>query len=362
MAKKNKEYTKLPGSKKGFFLGRYTLWQGVDHVLQIFARFGVEDYKRFYFGDIQAIIIRKTVGGKVQNAILGGMASLFLLLVFSVLDTGPILLNGWALFWAFMAVIMALFLLVNFFMGPTCETKLLTAVQTEKLHALNRLKKAIKVADDLRPLIRDAQRSIPSHDGNQQQAGPNGPNPTRSSKKTRISPQKDVRTENGRAHMILFGLLLFDGLLATSEFFVLHVMTTVVSSAASLCTGIVVIIALVRQHNSDLPGSLRSITWACLGFVGITFLMGYIVGMVMAFENPRVFYNQWDIIKSISALSPWDSPLKLSCNILVLCGAVLLAIPGLIILQRSLGRVIQPMKRTPAMTGQRAVSFSPETG
>jgi hypothetical protein len=362
MAKKNKEYTKLPGSKKGFFLGRYTLWQGADHLLQIFARFGVEDYKRFYFSDIQAIVIRKTAGGKIKNAILGGITSLFLLFIFSVLNTGPILLNGWALLWGFMAVVMALFLLVNFLMGPTCETKLLTAVQTEKLHPLNRLRRAIKVADNLRPLIRDAQRSTPGQDSRRQQAGTNGPNPTRVSKKTRINPAKHVRNEKGRVHMVLFGLLLFDAILVTSEFFVLHVLTTIVSSVASLCTGIVVIIALVRQHNSNLPGSLRSITWICLGYLGITFGMGYIIGMVMAFNDPGVFYNQWDIIKSISALSPWDSPLKLSCNILAICGAVFLAIPGLIILQRSLGRDIQPMKRTPAPTGQTAASFTPETG
>ncbi len=71
MAKKEKEYHKLPGTKKGFLIGKYTLWQGVDHLLHVYSRVGVEDYKRFYFNDIQAIITRKTIAGKVQNAVLG---------------------------------------------------------------------------------------------------------------------------------------------------------------------------------------------------------------------------------------------------------------------------------------------------
>ena len=82
MADKVKEYTKLPGSKKGFFIGKYSLWQGTDHLLHIFARFGIEDYKRFYFSDIQAIITRKTNIGKIQNVILGCLILLFLLPAF----------------------------------------------------------------------------------------------------------------------------------------------------------------------------------------------------------------------------------------------------------------------------------------
>jgi len=130
-------------------------------------------------------------------------------------------------------------------------------------------------------------------------------------------------------------LLLVDGVLVTSEFFISHVVPTILSSVASLCIGIFVIFALVRQHNSDLPASLRTITWATLGFVGVSFIVGYIVGMVFAFKNPGIAYNQWEIVKAISSLSPWDSPLKLGYNILVMCGAFFLGIPGLIIQQRS---------------------------
>ena len=55
-------------------------------------------------------------------------------------------------------------LLINMYRGPTCETKLLTAVQTEKLHSLHRLKNAFKVMDRLRPHIQSAQGTLSRED------------------------------------------------------------------------------------------------------------------------------------------------------------------------------------------------------
>ena len=96
MASEIPTYIKLPGKKKGFLIGYHTLWQGPDHLLQIYSRMGVEDYKRFYFNDIQAIITRKTIAGKIQNIVLG-----LLLLLFTL----PAVLNdgGWSAFWAALA-------------------------------------------------------------------------------------------------------------------------------------------------------------------------------------------------------------------------------------------------------------------
>ncbi len=76
MASEISTYQRLPGKKKGFLIGHHTLWQGPDHLLQIYSRLGVEDYKRFYFNDIQAIITRKTGTGRIQNIVIGALAGL----------------------------------------------------------------------------------------------------------------------------------------------------------------------------------------------------------------------------------------------------------------------------------------------
>ena len=355
MANKVKEYQKLPGSKKGFFIGKYTLWQGRDHLLHIFSRFGVEDYKRFYFNDIQAIITRKTIVGKVQNSIIGCLILLFLLptLILSV---------GWSIFYVIVAAMLFIILLINLYLGPTCETRLMTAVQTEKLHSLNRLKKSFRAMDRLRPHIHQTQGILSREDIIKTPVRPADRNALKGPGQTNGSPEVNIKHEKGRAHMILFMLLLVDGVLVMSEFFITHVVPTILSSVAGLSIGIFVIIALVRQHNSYLPGSLRTLTWTSLGFVCLTFVMGYVIGIVFFMKNPSIAYNQWEVFSSLSKLSPWESPLKLSYNILVLCGALFLGIPGLIIQRRSESRGKRPAATRSETSGQPAVSRNIETG
>ena len=160
----------------------------------------------------------------------------------------------------------------------------------------------------------------------------------------------------------MFALILFEGALAAMEFFIMHVVPSVLGSLAGLCIGICVILALVKQHNSNLPGSLRAMTWICLGFVCVTFAAGYVVGIVYAMKNPGLAYNQWELIKSVSGISPWESPLKMSHNIMVICSALFLGVPGLIILLRS-GRTDKtPAAGRLAPTGRPAIPRNMEAG
>lgn len=349
MAQRVQEYQKLPGIKKGFLVGKYTLYQGKDHLLHIFSRFGGEDYKRFYFSDIQAIITRKTVVGKVQNIILGCFMLMFLVPVF-FFD------GGWSVFYAAVCGLMCVLLLINFLRGPTCDTKLLTAVQTEKLHSLRRLKTACRVMDRLQACIQPVQGTLKPEDLNKiplrpiDRHAPNRPGTISTGSAT------------GRVHLILFGLLLFEGMLSAMEFFITHVVPTVLGSVGSLCLGICVILALVKQHDSSLSGSLRAITWTCLGLVCAKFALGYVVGIVFAMRNPSMAYNQWEVIKSIANLSPWESPLKMGHNIMVICGALFLGLPGLVILRRTERRVKKPALGGYRAPGCQVISRNIETG
>ena len=355
MAKKEKEYHKLPGTKKGFLIGRYTLWQGVDHLLHVYSRVGLEDYKRFYFNDIQAIITRKTIAGKVQNIVLG-----FLLLVFTL----PAILNDgvWSAFWAAFAGVLLIFLLINLHRGPTGETKLLTAVQTEKLHSLHRLKNAFKVMDGLQPHIQSAQGALSREDLHKipaRRVNDNAVNgPSLQSGNSKTTP----RHEKGRAHLVLFGLLVLDGVLATSGFLFTHVIVTILSAITGICMGISVIIALVKQYNSNISNALRAVTWACLGFVAITFIAGYVISMVFAFKNPGIAYNQWELFKSISSLSPWENSWVLSFDIFTICGAFFLGISGLLMLKQSVSRVREDKATRVVPSYRPVVSGKPISG
>lgn len=355
MAQNTSEYQKLPGSRKGFLIGKYTLWQGSDHLLQIYSRVGLEEYKRFYFNDIQAVVTRKTAIGTIQNIVMG-----LLVLVFTL--PAVFFEGGWSVFYAIVAAAMLLLLVVGMFKGPTCKTELTTAVQTEKLHTLHRLKTTSKIMDRLRVHIHQTQGMLNREALNKMPAQPLKNQNTQRQALSRSSKMTVHHNENGRAHVGLFVLLLMDGALVSLGFFFTHVILTIIGSITILCMGIFVIVALVKQQNSNLDGSLRVITWASLGFVCINFVAGYIISIVFATQNPGIVYNQWEIFKSMSLLSPWESPLKMSFDIFTICGAVFLGIPGLFMLYRSDSE--SKAKATPraAKLRQPAVQRNIETG
>jgi hypothetical protein len=62
--------------------------------------------------------------------------------------------------------------------------------------------------------------------------------------------------------------------------------------------------------------------------------MGYIFTFFLAFKNPDIMGNQWKLIERIAAMSFFDNPIIASLNILALCGAFALGIPGLIWVDR----------------------------
>jgi hypothetical protein len=329
-------YRRLPGKKKSFLLGYHTLWQGSDHLLQIYSRFGIEDYKRFYFNDIQAIITRKTAAGKIENSVLGALFGLFVLL--SVISGGDV----WPVVYAIIAGVLALILLINFFKGPTCETHLMTAVQTEKLHSLHRIKTTQAVMNRLRSLIEQRQGPINPATVHEHsvQKGIQHPSQTRSYGNKQI--RRKLKYEKGRAHLLLFAFMIFEGLIGATGFLFNHVALTLMGSAIMMLLGICVVLALVKQHESNLKRALRTLTWAALGYVCFSFAVGYIISLGLAFKHPEILRNQWELFKLFSSTTPWESPLTMTARIMDLSGAILIGIPGFFLLKNPHQAIPQP--------------------
>ncbi|TAL24880.1 MAG: hypothetical protein EPN94_06380, partial [Nitrospirae bacterium] len=151
MSKEPKSYKRLSG---GGFLTSNRLYTGADHLLSITATSFSEDYMRFYYKDIQAIIARKTIKGKVFNLGFGIFLIIFLMPALWVH-------GGWAGFFYIMAGLLFLLLMINWLRGPTCECHIMTPIQTVKLPALRRIRKAEKAIARLRSLIEGAQGVLP---------------------------------------------------------------------------------------------------------------------------------------------------------------------------------------------------------
>jgi hypothetical protein len=152
MARKPKTYLRLPGRGRG--IAHYArLWQGPDHVLLVISTGMSENYKRFYYRDIQAFVVRRTTAHHAVSAALAVFT-----LGFAVLTLGY-RGGAWMWVWGIVAGIFALSLLINLLLGPTCVCHLRTAVQTERLTPLNRLRTARKALNRIRPLIVASQES-----------------------------------------------------------------------------------------------------------------------------------------------------------------------------------------------------------
>src|SRR3989442_15680230 len=132
MPRGEKVYRRLPGTEVGL-LSYSRLWLGPDHLLLARTALFSEEYKRFYFRDIQAVVTRRTERREILNVIFA-----FTAVVFGVLSVFTD--SGLRVFLLVMTGAVLFSLLVNWLRGPTCVCHLRTAVQTEELSPLKRFR------------------------------------------------------------------------------------------------------------------------------------------------------------------------------------------------------------------------------
>lgn len=346
---KTKEYIRLPGKKRRL-LGYDTLWLGRDHLLAVnFSGFS-EEYKRFYYKDIQVISTQKDARWVIFNIVLGSLTGILFLISFRLWEESGIFLAtvGW---------FFPLYFLINLLRGPTCRCYIRTAIRTEELPSLNRLRTARKALRILIPLIEGVQGKV-TREALQAKASA-----AFHEAAFNVTPQIDPTRANseagydhGRFHEILFCLLLLDGVLTSVDLFYNHIAITLSAMVLSLALGICVITALVRQQGSPLTKTLRAITWGTLAYSCAYFFIGYVYYLFIAFRNPEIMNNQWEVIKLISVQSPSDFSLLAGAYIFSIVCSFSLGLSGLILLKmpRHEYSVSQPVS-SGSSAGQSAV-------
>lgn len=332
------QYARLPGSgvsrKGGSFVtvARLScrLWLGDDHLLQVESVGGyTESYKRFYFRDIQAIYLHKTAAWFVANLALGLCTGFFLLWALLVKNPGGVI----AL--AIFTGAFGFFLLLNVFRGPTCSCHLKTAVHLEELPSLRRRRNAEKVLARLQPLIEAAQGKVVAEMLASQyevllaNAHALPAVPGQFSRAT----DPTVGAYRSRSHQILFIALLADAAADTLNIFLPCVPVVLLSVITGGLLAGAVVIALVKQHQTDLKVSVRVLTWVAAGFVGIGYAIGYVI---MVGFVPRQHFDgtQWGYIKALADLRPFETPWWLAVLSITAAVGGLLGAGGLLLLRQ----------------------------
>lgn len=339
MAKKVKEYRRLPG-RSGSLVGYCTLWLGADHVLSRTQTSFSERYKRFYFRDIQAIITRKTDRRMVWNIILGALTALFTLIAMEPNEVA-LMIGG------ICAAIFFCSFLINWLRGPTCVTHLRTAVQTEKLSSLNRIRTASKVISILRPRIEEVQGRLTGEEIQAKAAAMTAaPAPHRED--IVATPKVDQRAKqySGRAHEILFYLLLLNGSLFCVRIFHNHIAITLGLNVVFLALGVFVVLALIKQHDTHLRDDVRWLTWGTLGYVFVSLYLSLTYVKVITITKSDPVMNTWEMMKELSAISYLDSPFLLAFSIFSLVCSLSLGMCGIWFLAKSRRTWMPPHPRS----------------
>ncbi len=331
-------YTRLPGSghsrKGSAFLAlartRCRLWLGDDHLLQVESAGGYsENYKRFSFRDIQAITLHRTRSWQTTNIVLGILTALFLVLALSAKDDVGSVICG------IITGALGVPLLINLLGGPTCVCYLRTAVHLEELPSLRRLRRAERVLALLRPLILASQGSPASETLPEQYSTllTHANAVAAEARQPAVATEPAVSAYHSRAHQVLFLALLAEAAADALDIvwpgrlvILLGMLIGAVSTGA-------VVVALVKQHQTDLKFEVRVLAWAVAAFLGMQRITGYIILIVIT-QSQRLDGTQWGYITALAQLRPLETPWLLALLGISAGFATLAGVIGLVLLPR----------------------------
>jgi hypothetical protein len=150
VADTGQKYHKLPGRRRGVVFSA-SLWTGADHLLSVRSAKFQEQYRRFYFRDIQAIVITQVPRWVISTPVLA--AAVLLLAAVLILRILLPAMEGWL--WLLLAAFAAVWIYIS--VRQSCACRLYTAVSREDLPSLYRRWTARKALAELERRIAEVQ-------------------------------------------------------------------------------------------------------------------------------------------------------------------------------------------------------------
>jgi hypothetical protein len=276
-------YRRLPGTLRGF-IRRASLWEGPDHLLSVTGTRFSEEYRRFYYRDIEAIVIRKCP--RAGSLGVWGV-SVFVCLIALI---RAVRFPGATVAWAIVCSLFAFLvfrLALSLFYSSRCYIQ--TAVSREELPsllrerstkwALARVRKKIEEAQGLLPeditALREAPAAVEPPQETAEAALESEIAKRRSGDFTQVTELTDAGIGNGvRFAIAAFILLLAD---AFESFWFLDAPAQVAGSFGLRLFTILLVLAeaativpgLVSIHRSRTLRPLRTMLFLCLAFLGL---------------------------------------------------------------------------------------------
>lgn len=273
-----RRYRRLPGRPLSA-LRRDSLWVADDHLLSVRSNRFSEDYRRYYFRDIQAITIQRTSPISPWTYATGALAAAFL---------APGLLFEFqnAFLWVLGGLFLALTLLL-IGRGPACACYIQTAVSRDQLGSLRWISVADKALRILQPYIDQVQGPL----SEEMVSLPLGPPPLPTSAVTPPPLPARKLPETGWGYEFLFVLFLLDSL--HSYLSLSHKGTAMNVAAWIILISEIVCMPwlLIRQRRFEVPGAIRAIVIVALvATAGFTYTVNFLSTVGMQLRSGADFY------------------------------------------------------------------------
>jgi hypothetical protein len=272
-------YRRLPGGRLLSIGTRPSLWLGSDHLLALERTIGSERYRRFYFRDIEAIIVRQTGRRGLFN---------FICFTLAVISAVPAIQVGADSRTALVAsgAVVALWLalaLVNTARGASCDTRIRTAVQIEPLPSLGRVRAFEKTLAQIRPLIEETQGVLAREEMLSADLS-NVPSTAAHFTRAGETPLSAAPAARG-LHGALFSILIVSGIVSLAEGTSPTEVSMVLDVLLSFVAVILLVFALRLQAGGNFNRGVKRVTWGVLGFFMTGIAVGFVYGFLYAIRH-----------------------------------------------------------------------------
>jgi hypothetical protein len=321
-------------------LTRHSLWQADDHLLHVRRSEFTERYERFYFRDIQAIVIQRTATSRVLAAIMLGLLALTLILALTRASRGAMV------FWWILTAVLGAAALWNWRLGPTCVCYLMTAIDRYRLKALSRVAAAERVLTRLQPVIQRAQADL------ELLAAPEAPTADRANEPGLylrhthathaglVEPPPVVHhgaviRHGAVIHYAAFGLMLVNGLCLAAVLAWFGLLTGVSYVVTLAVLSVTLILALIKQADTDLPARVQRCVWAQLAYVSASVVLSLNFAPMSLSPYLRPYLRGLGMLMpGRYGMSPGDSPVFVGLSIMLIAAALLIGGMGLVFLRQ----------------------------
>jgi hypothetical protein len=273
-------YRRLPGSA-GLIVSK-RLWLGQDHVLLVSSNVLSQEYRRFYFNDIEAIVLAEIESAaRFYGFVLSIMAGVF---------TVGLAASGYT-FWAVFCVIVCGGLIVFTRTRPLVRCSLKTRIGTQPLASLKHVNTARRVTAILKVEIERVQGMLPaaslsSHPHVDAAAIP-----------------PPLETYKGRMHYATFAAMF---VVVALTLFRLNVQSQALANTLAgthIAMILFAVIAAVKQHGNRIASMARTavvlaLAWATASYIAEQVIVATTVQA--AYRMPMSFEYWRDPVRDVA--------------------------------------------------------------